>query len=166
MVSLSNRWAALGLILATQVNASPADLREAVRACAGLQDARDRLACFDQFAARLAVEQPATPAAAAGILTPQQRFGLSSDRIGELELGPAQLTKGSSELHARVSSVSARSDGLSVFTLDNAQVWAQTEKQPNFAVKPGDAVVVSRGALGSFWMSLSARLATRVRRLR
>jgi hypothetical protein len=58
------------------------------------------------------------------------------------------------EIEARVTAVRKRPAGEQVLTLDNGQVWAQTEKKdfPQFAV--GDVVVIRRAMLGSFLLTL------------
>ena len=58
------------------------------------------------------------------------------------------------QIEARVTAVRVRPAGEQVLTLDNGQVWSQTEKKefPKFEV--GDVVVIKRAMLGSFLLTL------------
>lgn len=64
-----------------------------------------------------------------------------------------------------VARISSRAHGELVVTLDNGQVWAQLE--PGYlSLKPGDAVEISIGALGSYVMWVPAsRRASKVTRI-
>jgi hypothetical protein len=53
-----------------------------------------------------------------------------------------------------------------VITLDNAQVWEQTEPRPSFSMSRGATVTITMGALGSFWLEVDSHNATRVKRVR
>jgi hypothetical protein len=53
-----------------------------------------------------------------------------------------------------------------VVTLDNDQVWVQSETKSNIILRPGDSVTIRRAAMGSFMLVTSNKLATRVRRVR
>jgi hypothetical protein len=52
-----------------------------------------------------------------------------------------------------------------VFTLDNGQVWRQSETRASFEARTGDAVKISRGGMGSFWLSTDTHNWTRVERV-
>jgi hypothetical protein len=98
-------------------------------------------------------------------LTPEQAMGLTPGRILKLEEG---ATRGRSlkELNAKIQGVSTNASGRAVFTLDNGQVWRQVEPDPNFTVQPGDTVHITKGVLGSFFMSAGSHRNTRVSRAR
>ena len=68
------------------------------------------------------------------------------------------------ELVAKIQGVSTNASGREVFKLDNGQVWQQVEPDAKFAAQPGDTVRISKGLLGSFFMSASAHMNTRVSR--
>ena len=98
-------------------------------------------------------------------LTPERTFGLSGDQILQLEARqggtpPAKLKS----LTAQIASVSHNAEGRWVFTLDNGQVWRQTETR-SFEASPGAAVRISSGAMGSFWIETSKHNWTRVERV-
>jgi hypothetical protein len=68
-------------------------------------------------------------------------------------------------LHAHIASVARNPTERQVFVLDNAQTWQQIELDPDFAVRIGQGVTISKGALGSFWLATDSHRATRVRRI-
>jgi hypothetical protein len=145
-------------------------------ACRELTDAAARLACFDRETAALA-RSPGAPVAAAPIttpatptaprLTPEQKFGLSPKAIEAKE--EAAATKGPTEtkLQARITALALLGDGRTLFTLDNSQVWRQLEADgTDVMAKLGDAVTISRGMLGSYWLQMKTGRGCKVTRLR
>ena len=95
-------------------------------------------------------------------------MGLSAEGIRKVEaekgINPAEA-KPPPELTAHLASVSRNSAGRAVFTLDNGQVWRQSETRASFEARAGDAVKISRGAMGSFWLSTDTHNCTRVERV-
>jgi hypothetical protein len=70
------------------------------------------------------------------------------------------------QIEARVTDVHVRPEGQQTITLENGQVWTQneTQREPRFTV--GDIVIIRRGMLGSFLLTLQKGSATtRVRRI-
>jgi hypothetical protein len=165
--------AASGLWCGTPSASAQDDLHDAIagmRACAAEQDDARRLSCYDKQFRQGAVsptrpessgrrESPLEPNA----LSAEERFGLTAE-LERKERGaagqPAQLSK----LSSRIAAVSYRLRGEAVVTLDNGQVWEQSEVQPRVPLKPGGPVSIRRGALGSFWLSASGS-GFRVRRV-
>jgi hypothetical protein len=140
-------------------------LPESLRSCVKISVDAERLACFDREIARV-TSSVSTPKGAAVIpLTPEQKLGLSPSRVQQLESGSAEPLP-PKEVHAHIVSTSSSADGLQSFVLDNAQVWRQTQIKTDFPVHQGDAVTISRGALGSFWMATDPHHSTRVKRIR
>jgi hypothetical protein len=148
--------------------------------CGQVSDDKERLACFDhELALQKGRKQTAAPAsatapAAAGApivarsapapaeLTPEQAMGLTPAKILQIQ-GGTSATK-LNKLSVKVEGVSTNSSGREVFQLENGQVWSQVEPDSNFKVQPGDTVVLTRGALDSFFMSANTHMNTRVRR--
>jgi hypothetical protein len=165
---------------ATQARSLPERLRE----CAGIAEAGARLACYDA----LAIETPgpaappaaaferdgATPASAAPAVaasaaaagpkvTPEQAFGREQALFTQSVSGEQAVR----EISATITTVRATKDGRFSFELDNGQLWVQTEAPTQqFALRPGDAVTIRRGALNSFVLQAPSKRSTRVRRLR
>ena len=67
---------------------------------------------------------------------------------------------------AAITSLARRRDGKFVVTLDNAQVWSQSEFNSQADVQVGDAITVRRGALGSYLLVTKAGIGTRVKRVK
>ena len=65
-----------------------------------------------------------------------------------------------------VRGVEIRRDGMFQVTLDNEQIWTQTELNSRIDLRVGATVTIRRGALGSYLLSNSAGISTRVRRQR
>ena len=95
-------------------------------------------------------------------------MGLSTEGIRKVEaekgINPAGA-KPLPEITAHLVSVSRNSAGHAVFTLDNGQVWRQSETRARFEARTGDAVKISRGGMGSFWLSTDTHNWTRVERV-
>jgi hypothetical protein len=163
--------------------------------CPKIVDDKERLACFDREFASLARREAAVAAAprtatapgaadtmahgsagpaaaakpaasnvpAAGELTPEQAVGLPPGKILKLQKSPTGTEI--KALDAKIERVSINSAGRGVFRLDNGQVWQQVESDPKFEVHPGDSVHLTKALLGSFFMSASKKMSTRVSRL-
>ena len=183
-----------GLILLCIVGAAPcraSDPLAGVLACRDLTDAAARLACFDRETASLArasaapvaeskaeapptaaapiaaAATPTTAAAPAPSLTPEQKFGLSTSAIVAKEQGAATHAAKETKLQARITALALAGDGRTLFTLDNSQVWRQLEADgTDVMARLGDAVTISRGLLGSYWLQLKAGRGCKVTRLR
>ena len=165
---LGHAWAAAG--------PAPAG----IESCGSVTDDKERLACFDrelallkgrkQTAAPASATAPASPGSPVvarstpppAELTPEQAMGLTPAKILQIQ-GGTSATK-LNKLTVKIEGVSTNSSGREVFRLDNGQVWSQVEPDPNFTVQGGDTVVITRGALDSFFMSANAHMNTRVRR--
>jgi hypothetical protein len=116
--------------------------------CAQVRDDTDRLACYDS-----AFGKPAKPAPAA------EQFGRPAKPAPAAAAAPASVT-------AAVTALDRLRDGKFVVTLDNSQVWSQSEINSQALVAIGDTVTVRRAALGSYLLVTKAGIATRVKRVR
>lgn len=109
--------------------------------CTQIQDDRERLACYDQAFG--------TPAAPRPLPDPP----------------PLRAEQPPDKFSAAVSQIEWR-NGMFVVTLDNGQVWMQSERDSRVQLDAGDAVNFRRAALGSWLMSSGQGIAARVKRLR
>lgn len=140
---------------ADQSSTIPAELRS----CVGIERNTERLACFDRAVAVLmGVEGAQAPSA-------ESSFGLvastpraDAPRSGELGEDLRKLT-------AKVTAVATASDGSSVVTLENGQVWRQISGN-QMLLKVGDEVTINRAALGSFQMFVPSGRNGKVKRVR
>jgi len=156
-------------------------------ACRDLADATSRLACYDRESAALApapkapgpsaAASPATaPSAAAPstaasttahpALDAQQKFGLSEHTIAEREGTAGTRATGAIKIEAHIARVAPEADGRFAFTLDNEQVWRQLSAEGDLLARQGDAVTISHGLLGSYWLQMKSGRGCKVTRLR
>lgn len=180
-------------MVAVSVLADAADLPDRLHACAQQQDRELRLACFDAEVARLPdagagaqssvsaqtnsrVPAPtdrvegnasaAAPAVKAGdpgetnAPKDDQQFGVRGGALAQ-----KQVSRAPSGISSRVSAVKLQPRGELVLTLDNGQVWQQTEAIPGFPVTQGDVVAIKTGALGSYRLVAPSGRVTRVTRV-
>jgi hypothetical protein len=80
-----------------------------------------------------------------------------TERFGEADL-PVQKKIPAAEqppdvLVAQVTAVRTDASGYGVFTLDNGQVWRQTEAS-SLKIRSGARVKIKSGMMGAFYMSL------------
>ncbi len=137
-------------------------LSDSLIACAQITSDTARLACFDHEIEEIKKKIPKPPPSAA--LTAEQKFGLSNGQVRGLEAKPGESAT-PMVLHAHIVSVSRYMNQRQVFVLDNMQTWQQIELDLDFAVRNGQEVTISNGALGSFWLSTDSRRSTRVKRI-
>jgi pyruvate/2-oxoglutarate dehydrogenase complex dihydrolipoamide acyltransferase (E2) component len=155
-------------------------------ACRALADPAARLTCFDRETARLDAQSvktiaapaavpaagppsaPVAPAAeaAASTLDPKQQFGLPARTVVTEEVAAGRRAADAMKIEARLSSVSVGANGHIVFGLDNDQVWRQLANGEDLLARPGDAVTISRAALGSYWLKTASGRGCKVSRVR
>jgi hypothetical protein len=174
---------ALGLsLLTTLCGASPSDPLKSVIACREVSDATARLACFDRETAALAAAPPAPVASAPRVppappgpvaappspppLDAEQRFGLPERAVAEKEIAAGLRSTEAAKIEAHIAQVTTAPDGRTVFRLDNNQTWRQLLSEGDLLSKVGDAVTISRGALGSYWLHVASGRGCKVTRVR
>lgn len=146
---------------------STASAAEPVRhRCGAVADDRDRLACYD---AEFGRPEPAGAAVAAGTIaapvsSAEADFGLS--KWTKRNLDPEAAKAAPQRITARVRQVGQQRDGRFVVTLDNDQVWLQSETMSRARVAVDDVVTIREASLGSFLLVTPNDVATRVRRVR
>ena len=158
--------------------------------CAEIENARERLACYDRAYGSDTVPQPKIrteviaprtlgqapnarpPAADAGgaaadavvddATAPTARKGTAAP--------PGQRSRGmfdrdeKVEFTAKVKALRAKDEQRMVFLLDNEQIWMQTA--PRFVpIKEGDTVTIKSGTIGGFIMRSENDASTRVQRI-
>lgn len=157
--------------------------------CLAIGNIEERVRCYDDIAqsqlqrsvADTAVETPAassppvslpTPASSVGpgpvpaVQAPEMEtptFGLSAAQR-EARLNPA--AREPDELAANVVSARRVGPGYWRFELSNGTVWQLTETRRSFrAPRPGDAIVIRRGALGAFYLDADRQPVIGIRRV-
>ena len=124
---------------------------DGLRRCARESDQTQRLACFDALASSL----PKIEA---------DQFGMTADVAQKRNLG-APRREQSEALTGKIVALREGAEGRLIFTLDNGQVWAQTESRPSISFAIGDAVRVEHGAMSSLWLAADHQRKTRVKRI-
>ncbi|HUQ11877.1 MAG TPA: hypothetical protein VM146_16300 [Steroidobacteraceae bacterium] len=108
--------------------------------CTSVQDDAERLACYDRtFGTPTAPKPQADPPAKPPEAVPEK-------------------------FSAVVSKIEWR-NGVFVLTLDNGQVWIQSERDSRVQIEAGETVSIRKASLGSFLLSSKQGLGARVRQL-
>jgi hypothetical protein len=141
----------VGVLCSRVLLAAPATLEGALQVCAQEKDDARRLSCFDREVQNLAH-------------THDNSFGLTAEQERKSQPAEARDKASSQTLSSVVSAVSTRADGRLVITLANGQTWVQGEAWEVFHLSVGDPVTIKHGTLGSFQLSTSSGLSTRVSR--
>lgn len=143
--------------------------------CRAIADPAERLACYDRQVGAL---QSAVTAQDIRVVDREQvrqtrrgLFGLSLPNIGNIfgsgDPENAADSDAVNELAATLRAVGRNESGRWIYTLDNDQVWIQTDASaPGRGPRPGQNVTIRRAALGSFMISVEGRPGVRVRRER
>jgi hypothetical protein len=131
--------------------ALPNPLADGLRRCAGETDQAKRLACFDALAASV----PKVEA---------DQFGLTSDIAQKRDPVTVQKTT-EAVLPGKIVALRLGARGELVFTLDNQQVWDQSQVEPNKEFKIGEDVRIEHGAMGSLWLAADKGRKTKVKRI-
>jgi hypothetical protein len=149
----------LALVFTASMGATAADdpALAAARRCTQISDNLLRLTCFDKAlaagvggAAAAPVAAPASPAPAlAASAEAPATFGEENVRKSIVERDKAEVRK----LSAMVTAVKSVRQDVYRVSLDNGQVWQQTEMSSMFTVAVGDSVEISKGRFGGYRMS-------------
>jgi hypothetical protein len=134
-------------------------------ACRAITAAEQRLACYDREAAAMnqaiaskdLVMVDKEKARAAG----RSLFGFSIPNFGGLFGSGGEI----SQIDGTIKGIGRNSDGGWVITLEDGSVWSQTDDWPGLDARPGKKVVVKRGTLGSFWLSIPGQNGIKVKRV-
>lgn len=142
-----------------------------LHACAAIDAAAERLACYDRLAGRaeaapvavtaapaVAAPPASPPAAAPGSAAspPKESFGLYSAEHPTAPPAAQSLTE-------VVTAMGTSAGGRPTVTLKDGQVWEFDTSDPLLAI--GDTVTIRRAALGSFILETPSRRRHRARRL-
>lgn len=137
-------------------------------ACRSVVDPTARVQCFDREA--LAVDQAIRQSQlvvidrAAANATRRSLFGFGTPNLGNLFGNDQDQVKEIQSIVARAT-YRGLADGWTI-TLADGSVWAQSDDSPiALAPRKGDKIVVRRGALGSYSLSVSGQPGVKVRRI-
>lgn len=181
--------AALAAITASRAFAGP---QEDLAACGAIQDAAQRLACYDRLAGRPVAATPApapaatpaphaagapvaaAPAAPPAAATPTQPSAAPAPVRPQAPADAKSFGSYTAEhpatpavpqtLTAAVTALGKTIDGKPTVTLEGGALWLLDEADPLLAV--GDTVTISRGVLGSFLLRTQSQRLHHVQRIR
>jgi hypothetical protein len=156
---------------------------DSLRTCARESQPEQRLACFDALVSRLpkieadqfgmtadiahrrdqhepSITKPTPPAtAAATSSTAAPPPATISSTAAPAVTPPAALLPG------KIVALGQSARGELIFTLDNQQVWIQSEVETGKRFNVGEMVHIEHGAMGSFWLAADRGRKTRVKRV-
>jgi hypothetical protein len=142
---------------------------EAGRQCTQIKDSLARLVCFDKafeaspaesaaasvpvaVVAPVATPVPAVVPAPAALPAPAVVPALGDESVRKLEGRDAE-PQTPTNLTATVTAVKQMRPDVFRVTLDNGQVWLQSEMSSLFSASIGDTIRIEKGALGSYRMA-------------
>jgi hypothetical protein len=138
---------------------------EAGQRCAQVRDDAERLACYDHAFGKPTAAATAATTAPVTAPAPKEQFGFTEGQVAR-NSGQSAAQTAPESVTAAITALDVRRDGKFVVTLDNAQVWAQSEFNSQADVEIGDRITVRRGMLGSYLLVTKAGIGTRVKRVK
>lgn len=143
---------------------TPAQVQQ-LMACRAIAAADQRLACYDRatsaisqaIATRDLVMIDKERARAAG----RSLFGFSIPNFGGLFGSNGDIA----QIDGTIKTAARNADGGWLITLNDGSVWTQTDDWPGLDARPGKKVIVKRGVLGSFWLSIPGQNGIKVKRV-
>ena len=143
----------------------PAQVNELL-ACRGITDSAERLACYDRSAASIgdavAKQELVVFDKESVKQTKKGLFGFSIPNLGIFGDEEGEIN----EIEGTIAGYGHNADGGYIFRLADGRRWTQMDGKP-IAIPPGngDKVVVRRGALGSYTLSLAKQPGVKVKRI-
>ncbi|MEJ2513640.1 MAG: hypothetical protein P8080_02330 [Gammaproteobacteria bacterium] len=162
----SGVWIFLAMLLASGLSPSWAEDDAAVVRCAQIRDDAERLACFDRVARqqREAIETPppapapAAPAQPANSTPPPPPPAPAStaDDFGaeQTQAAAAETEDSSKVMRTRIVGYFDGFTGDTELTLENGQVWRQTDSARLPVQETNPAVVIEKGFFGNYRLSV------------
>ena len=140
----------------------------ALLACRAITDSEQRLACYDKNAATVgdavAKRELVVIDRESVKKTKRSLFGFSIPNLGIFgdDDGDVEIK----QIDGEIVSTGFNADGGYIFRLADGSRWSQMDGKP-FALEPraGDQVVVRKGALGSYSLSVAKQPGVKVKRI-
>ena len=142
---------------------------EGFKVCASVSDGAKRLACYDaalaaadaDAAARLAEQRRAAEIAAAKAAE-EAKARKEQERLAAFGAADAKQAGGEEAINEISATIAELKEGLSGFvvTLDNGQIWRQTESRTLPPVRVGDTVTIRKGVIGGYRMTFEQQQRT------
>jgi hypothetical protein len=143
---------------------------DAVLACRSVKPDKAQLACFRRAAALLFAAPAAGPTAAPAEMAASAPPPPSPKPVAFGARPPRVKAKGPPpvrQVSLTVRSVGDLGDGRAILTFTDGSTWRETDPDPLLgAVRPGQVVVIEKGALGGYLLDLPHRSVIHVVRMR
>lgn len=130
------------------------DQQDSIRQCSALADDSQRLACFDRLAHDLALSPDNTR-----LHTDRNSTGDTQETKGDsfgLAAKPS-TAQDDNERQTVIVAAHKKIRGAWVLTMENEQVWEQTDTARISAPSAGDGVTISKSSLGGFFVTINGR---------
>ena len=173
-VSIGGSALGLTLLLTTSAisakkpaNVPPPPQVNALLACRSIADSTQRLACYDKTTATISEavgRQELIVFDREGVRkTKRGLFGLSIPNLGIFDDDEENEI---SQIESAIISYAHNADGGYIFRLEDGSRWSQADGKP-IAIAPrnGDKVVIKKGALGSYTLSVAKQPGVKVKRI-
>ena len=148
MAYTARHWVSIAMISSAALGMALSAAAAEKQPCAMLPDDIERLACYDKAFPPGPFDQAAVVAATA------KNFGKSEKKST------------ASSIQAGVVSIKYLVRNQRQFTLDNAQIWYETDKGQSVNVKVGDQVTIKDAAMSSYLLITPGGASIRVKRLK
>ena len=176
-------WASTGLVaigglilLASPASPAPKKIAEgpppaqvtALLQCRSIADSAERLACYDKAAATIdeaVAKRDIVVIDREGVQkTKRGLFGFSIPNLGIF--GDDNDVVEIKQIEGTLVSTAFNADGGYIFRLEDGSRWSQLDSKP-FAIPPqsGDKVVVKKGALGAYFLTVEGQPGVKVKRI-
>ena len=152
---IASTLSGIALLLSAAMPAAAAT-PAATHACARLVAPTERLACYDRAF-------PPVHDAQAEAGEQARTFGLQPSQQPAARAAAAVRAK---SMASQIVSVGSDRDGERVFTLDNGQVWRQTESSVLGLARVGDTITIRAASFGSYMLITRGGVPLRVERIR
>lgn len=159
--------ALLGLPALAQAPASPPASIQAVIACKAIEDAAQRLACYDEAVPKMAQAEASGDVVSVDReqrrAVRRQAFGLQLPSLSIFDRG--ERTEELDRVTLKVTGAHREGNGRWVITLETGAVWRQIDDvDPVHEPHAGSTAEIRKGMLGSFFMKVDGHEAMRVHR--
>jgi hypothetical protein len=139
------------VLASTPLFAAIEPLADGLRRCSIETAEAKRLACFDALASALPKIE-------------SDQFGMTANIARKRD--PAAVAKSENDsLPGKIAALQEAPRGEYIFTLDNGQIWIESEARSAVRFAVGEAVQIERGAMGSLWLAADHHRKTRVKRI-
>jgi hypothetical protein len=130
-----------------------ADIPASVARCKAITDDTARLACYDAATGRSdAGYITASPASAAAIAAGPGAADAGTAAAAKPAAPAPATAEPANYFESRITTAARRPNGMWVIALEDGTSWLQADSTQEWNLKTGDPVVLTRGALGAWFV--------------